>query len=112
MNWDYREIVNWLKEFHPDIYEKWYIHTKPRRDLEAKRIKEKFDAVQKWLDEMKDHPRWKNQDDFRKAIQMSLDMYNDVEDEEERANVWNSIIALAGRHPSFPKRRGIRSEEE
>ena len=61
---------------------------------------------------MKDHPRWKNQDDFRKAIQMSLDMYNTTDDEEERANMWNAIRALAGSHPTFPKRRGIRSEEE
>jgi len=112
MNWDYREIVNWLKEFHPDIYDAWYLHTKPKRDLEAKRLKEKFDAVQKWLDEMKDHPRWKNQDDFRKAIQMSLDMYNTTDDEEKRADMWNAIRALAGSHPTFPTRKGIRSEEE
>ena len=107
-----KEVLIWLKENHPDVYEEYMAYTKPQRDLEAKRIKEKFDAVQKWLDELKDHPRWKTQDNWQKAVQMTLDMYNTTDDEEERANMWSSVLALAGRHPSFPKRRGTRSEEE
>jgi len=103
---------DWLLNNHPQVLEEWLAHTKPQRDLEAKRIKEKFDAVQKWLDELKDHPRWKTQDSWQKAVQMTLDMYNTTDDEEERANMWSSVLALAGRHPSFPKRRGTRSEEE
>ena len=107
-----KEVLIWLKENHPYVYEEYMAHTKPQRDLEAKRLKEKFDAVQKWLDELKDHPRWKGQDDWRTAIQLSLDMFNETDDEEKRANMWNAIRALAGRHPTFPKRRGTRSEEE
>ena len=116
-----KEVLIWLKENHPDVYEEYMAYTKPQRDLEAKRLKEKFDAVQKWLDELEDHPRWNTQNDFRKAIQMTLDMYietnDEFEDEDERAdevraNLWSAILALAGNHPSFPKRKGIRSEEE
>jgi len=106
-------VFIWLKVNHPDVYEEYMAYTKPQRDLEVKRLKEKFDAVQKWLDELKDHPRWKTQDSFRKALQMSLDMYNTTDDEEERANIWVAIRALGSSHPSFPtRRRMFRSEEE
>ena len=101
---------NWLLNNHPQVLEEWLAHTKPKRDLEAKRIKQKFDEVQKWLDEMKDHPRWKNQDDFRKAIQFSLDMYyQDPDNEESRETYWSAIRSLASSHPSFPRSR--REEE-
>ncbi len=107
MNWDYREIVNWLKEFHPDIYDKWYIHTQPKRDLEAKRLKEKIDAIQKWLDEDTEI-----NDDSRKVIQFSLDMFNQAEDNEQRRNSWNIMLAYVRNLPHFPYRRGFQGDEE
>lgn len=101
-----KEVLIWLKENHPVVYEEYMAYTKPKRDLEAKRIKEKFDAVQKWLDELKDHPRWKEQHNWRKALQMSLDMYNETDDAEEIASIWNTIRALGSSHPAFPTRKG------
>lgn len=104
---------DWLLKNHPQVLEEWLAHIKPERDLEAKRIKEKFDEVQMWLNEIEDHPRWKSQDDFRKAIQMSLDLYyEDPDNEERRTTYWNAIRSLGSSHPSFPTRKGIRSEEE
>ena len=101
-------VFIWLKVNHPDVYEEYMAYTKPQRDLEVKRLKEKFDAVQKWLDELKDHPRWKNQDDWRKAIQATLDMYNEEPDNEEmRATYWNAIRSLASSHPTSPFRRYV-----
>jgi len=120
MSWEYREIINWLKEFHPDIYEKWYIHTKPKRDREEAKLNAKISEVQNWLDDLKDHPRWKTQEEWRKAIQLCIDEINSNDDYDTRQNYWNGIKALAGRHPEFPTRRAVfnnthwqeRSEEE
>jgi len=113
------DMAGWLKNNHPQVLEEWLLYTKPQRDLEAKRIKEKFDEIQRWLNTMEDHPRWKRQDDWIKAIQTTLDLYyEDPDDEEQRTTYWNAIRSLASSHPSSPFRRyvphknGYAGEEE
>ena len=120
MNWDYNEIIQWLKEVHRDIYDEWNLHIKDRRDREIAKLNAKVSEVQNWLNDLENHPRWKTQEDWRRAIQLCIDEINNSEDYDKRQTYWDGIKALAGRHPEFPTRRAVfnnthwqeRSEEE
>ena len=97
----------WLLNNYPEVLDAWNEYMKPKREAAKKEMQKRIDAVQKWLD-----ADTEINDDSREVIQFSIDMFNQAEDNEQRRNSWNIMLAFVRHLPSFPYRRGFRGVEE